>query len=146
MSPGVNFEAIGNLVKTWVLGEDRLRIPDPSNPKDYLAWPKPVSTKDPAAIQALRDQFAAAGTRYVIPAAVTEVQVVQSSDTCFALKLPAAQAIQSFEAKLAAAQDYPVPPFYASAVGSPPTTIAQKLRLDAARIGDYTISNCAGGG
>ena len=143
MKQGLNFEAIGNLVKSWVLGEDRLKIPDPKKTGKYFTWPKPVSTTNKAHIQALRDQFLRAGTLYTIPAEVTEVKVVQSSATCFVLKLPASESILEQEAWLKA-HAYPTPPFYLSAVGVGPTTIADKLRLDASRIGDYTISNCAG--
>jgi hypothetical protein len=143
MKQGLNFEAIGNLVKTWVLGEDRLEIPDPKYPGKNFTWPKPVSTTDPAAIQAIRDQFLRAGTLYTMPAEVTEVKVVQSSATCFVLKLPAPKAIKEQETWLKT-HAYPTPPFYLSAVSAGPTAIADRLRLDASRIGDYTISNCMG--
>ncbi|WP_426954174.1 hypothetical protein [Muricoccus radiodurans] len=144
MQSEVNFEALGRLVKTWVLGEDRLKIPDPANPDANLSWPRPASTTDSATINALREQFARAGTLFTIPETVTEVKVVESSDTCFVLKLPSPQRIRDFEERLKK-PGYPVPTFYASAVcGTPPTTMEEKLRLDAARIGDHTISNCAG--
>ncbi|MFO1082984.1 MAG: hypothetical protein U1E21_00330 [Reyranellaceae bacterium] len=137
MSAIVNFEAIGNLVKSWVLGEDRLKIPGKK-------WTKPQSTTTKAEIDALRQQFKDAGTNFTIPNTVTEVKVVQGSPTCFVLKLPDPDLLRQHEGRLKAVP-YPMPPFYMPACNNPPISLSDKLRLDARRIGDYTISNCAGG-
>ena len=139
----VDFEAVGNLVKSWVLGEDHLKIPDPTNSACNIVWTKPQSTNDLAAIQMLRDQFARAGTRFVIADTVTEVTVVESSESRFVLKLPSAQSLRDREIRVATQPNW-LPSFYLPAVGAPPATLEEKMCLDAARIGDYTISNCAG--
>lgn len=144
MNDIIRYEAIGNLVKSWVLGEDRLEIPGKT-------WTKPQSTTDKAEIDALRQQFKDAGTNFQIPDTVTEVKVAQQSSTCFVLKLPDPNAIRAQEARFGHPvpvpdpASYPMPPFYLPAVTSPPTSIEEKLSLDAKRIGDYTITNCAGG-
>lgn len=141
--PPMNFWQIGKLVKTWVLEEDRLKLPVQHNPEADMTWPKPVSTNDPADIARLRKQFADARTEFVLPDTVTEVVVVQDSPTRFVLKLPSAEAIRGQEKRLNTG-DYPLPRFYVTAVTAKPTTLDAMIELDDARIGDYTISNCAG--
>jgi len=138
MSVIVDLEAIGNLVKSWVLGEDRLNV------IPGKTWPKPESTTTKTGIDALRKQFKDAGTNFTIPETVTEVKVVQESATCFVLKLPDPDLIKKQEGRLETTP-YPMPSFYLPACNNPPNSIGEKLRLDARRIGDYTIANCAGG-
>ena len=144
MPAAIDYAAIGNLVKSWVLGEDRLKRPDPADATKTLSWAKPVSSRDPAVIEALRQQFQAAGTAYVIPAEVTELVVVESSATRFVLKLPSPDSIKTSEAQLAT-QSWIIPAFYDAALGQAGMpSVADRLILDAQRIGDHTISNCAG--
>ena len=143
MATDMDFEKLGELVKTWALGDDRLKIPVPNGGGAMFQWPKPVTTDDPAKIEALRQQFKLAGTNFVLPPEVTKVIVEQSSSTCFVLKLPAKDAILKHEEWLKT-NNYATPPFYTDPLMAPDGDITAKLRLDDARIGDYTISNCAG--
>lgn len=144
MPAALDYAAIGNLVKGWILDRDLLKKPDPANPSQNLCFPRPVSSTDPAAIEALRQQFLAAGTGYVIPETVTELVVVQSTATRFVLKLPDAEAVRASENRLEETA-WVIPDFYDTALGQEGVpSLEEKLTLDAQRIGDYMIANCAG--
>jgi len=135
-----DYEKWGNLVKNWA-----------KNPGTA-----------PRSVDALREACEAAGVTISLPEEVTEVEPVEYKPNKLVLKLPPATLVMRAEEELSAdsAEYTYLPDFYAEtfrrelerslARGEGPklrtiptlSTKEERLKFQAERIGDYTISMC----
>jgi hypothetical protein len=120
----------GNMVKMWSTREAYPDVP---------VMPVPQTLND------LKKQAAAVGLAITIPAHVKGLSVAQYSPEVLYLRLPPAAMVKDSEAFLYDPRtDYPVPAIYNMynpvAFEVPK---AEKLTFHAARIGDYSIAQCA---
>ena len=126
-----NHERWGKLVKTWSTGKNYL---DDDN--EY-----PV----PATVEEFKEQLAKAQVFATVPERFKNIQFVTSDQETLLLKLPPKVMIEDSEAILReSGTTYPIPPFYKRLFNGadPVVTEADKFKVHAERIGDYTMSLC----
>ena len=128
-----NHERWGNLVKTWSTGKNYL--------EDDNEYPIPTN------IDEFKEQLAKAQVFMTVPDRYHEGTVRRTAimDT-IVVRLPPAVAIADSEEKLSKpGATYPLPPFYKRLFNGMDPVIpeADKFKVHAERIGDYTISFCA---
>ena len=125
-----NHEALGKLIKSWSTGD--------ASYTNGVLYPEPVTVQD------LRDILEALGAGAEIPAGITKITLVRYGMNELVLRIPPAALIRAKEERLKQTT-YEVPPFYTAdpIEGTlPNATEEEKLRLQARRIGDYTIAHC----
>jgi hypothetical protein len=127
-----NYSNLGNLVKSWVLGEDRVNF----------GRPPPL----PKSLEELKNQCLRADVGLLVPDSVKALQFIQANDETLLIRLPSATKLRASEAKIKAdPQNYPLLKFYRDRyAGAAPrvVNVEDALDLQAARIGDYTIAQC----
>ena len=128
-----NHERWGNLVKTWSTGKNYL--------DDDNEYPIPTTVDE------FKEQLAKAQVFMTVPDRFTQSasSSSRSMDT-IVVRLPPAVAIADSEEKLSKpGATYPLPPFYKRLFNGMDPVIpeAEKFKVHAERIGDYTISFCA---
>lgn len=106
-------------------------------------------SKDPTSRPATLDQFktalADAGIFFDLDPGITSLSFRTHEPSELVIRLPPAAMIEEHEERLKT-QGYNLPDFYGTitAAGAQPgATFDLKLDFDNARIGDYTIANCA---
>ncbi|NKC31194.1 hypothetical protein [Falsiroseomonas selenitidurans] len=127
-----NWEILGNLVKSWST-QDSIYTNGTLHPV-------------PRTIEELRDLLVALGAGPNIPAHVDTLTVVHYRANEMVLRIPPADLIRAKEARLTQpGSTYGLPDFYEPDPidgTQEEATPEQKLRLQARRIGDYTIAHC----
>jgi|SRR5215510_12198724 len=125
-----NYVRWGKLIKTWATGTS-----------SYFKEDSPPITIDqlpiPRSVDELKQQAALVGAGLAIPINMVGLAVIQYSADTVVIRLPPAERIKAKEAE----GSYWLPDFYRQIIGTE-LSIAQKLDVHAARIGDYTISMC----
>ena len=126
-----NHERWGKLVKTWSTGKNYL--------EDDNEYPVPETVEE------FKEQLAKAQVFATVPERFKHIQFVTSDQETLLLKLPPKVMIEDSEARLSeAGATYPIPPFYKRLFNGTDPVIpeADKFKVHAERIGDYTISLC----
>ena len=126
-----NHERWGKLVKTWSTGKNYL--------EDDNEYPVPETVEE------FKEQLAKAQVFATVPERFKHIQFVTSDQETLLLKLPPKVMIEDSEARLSeAGATYPIPPFYKRLFNGTDPVIpeADKFKVHAERIGDYTISFC----
>jgi hypothetical protein len=126
-----NHERWGKLVKTWSTGKNYL--------EDDNEYPVPTTMEE------FREQLAKAQVFATVPERFKHIQFVTSDQETLLLKLPPKIMIEDSEARLGeSGATYPIPPFYKRLFNGVDPVIpeADKFKVHAERIGDYTISFC----
>ena len=150
-----NYLAWGNLVKTWATGRNYVdQKPTaealiPLVQQDPIKYPKPTSFED------FVEQCIAAGVGLVYEdGQSTQVRpedgrgflLVQATPGTMVLRLPAAEMLHASEAALLGGERYPIPDFYDVLYEEPSRkddlNSAEKIRLHAERVGEYTVNVC----
>src|SRR4051812_46828551 len=129
-----DYEIWGKLIKTWATGIDRI-----NNGKNYLP--------PPATIADLKQQCAWAGMVITIPARyeANPVRFAQADENTVLIRLPPAVLIKDSEDVLKQpGGNYPIPGFYKTIFQNvnPIIADADKLKVHAERIGDYSMAAC----
>jgi hypothetical protein len=127
-----NHERWGKLVKTWSTGTNYL--------EDDNQYPIPET------IEEFKEQLAKAQVFATVPDRFKHVQFVTSDQETILVKLPPKVMIEDSEQMLSQpGWTYPIPPFYKRLFNGidPVIPEADKYKVHAERIGDYTISFCA---
>ena len=127
-----NHERWGNLIKTWSTGKNYL--------DDDNEYPIPTTVEE------FKEQLAKAQVFMTVPDRYTKVKFVEQHMDTIVVRLPPAVAIADSEEKLSKpGATYPLPPFYKRLFNGidPVIPEADKFKVHAERIGDYTISFCA---
>lgn len=126
-----NHERWGRLVKTWSTGRNYL--------DDDNEYPVPTTVEE------FKAQLAKAQVFATVPERFKNIQFVTSDQDTLLLKLPPKVMIEDSEARLSeAGAAYPIPPFYKRLFNGVDPVIpeAEKFKVHAERIGDYTMSLC----
>ena len=126
-----NHERWGKLVKTWSTGKNYL--------EDDNEYPVPETMEE------FKEQLAKAQVFATVPDRFKHIQFVTSDQETLLLKLPPKIMIEDSEARLSEpGSTYPIPPFYKRLFNGTDPIIpeADKFKVHAERIGDYTISFC----
>jgi hypothetical protein len=126
-----NHERWGKLVKTWSTGKNYL--------EDDNEYPVPET------VEQFKEQLAKAQVFATVPERFKHIQFVTSDQETLLLKLPPKIMIEDSEARLSEpGATYPIPPFYKRLFNGVDPIIpeADKFKVHAERIGDYTISFC----
>jgi hypothetical protein len=136
-----NFEKWGKLVKTWATGVNKL--------EDGNAYPLPQDN-----LQLFKEQCVMAQVGATVPSYVTTVLFVQAgipgeqkinapTFETLLFRLPPKKLVEETEAELQNA-NYAIPTFYNRIFDRPggPTSIGDKMKLHAERIGEYTMNVC----
>ena len=126
-----NHERWGKLVKTWSTGKNYL--------EDDNEYPVPETVEE------FKEQLAKAQVFATVPERFKNIQFVTSDQETLLLKLPPKVMIEDSEAILReSGTTYPIPPFYKRLFNGadPVVTEADKFKVHAERIGDYTMSLC----
>jgi hypothetical protein len=126
-----NHEAWGKLVKTWATGKNYV--------EDGNEYPVPKT------IEQFKEQLATAQVFANVPEWAKTIRFVSSNDDEIVVRLPPKIMIEDSESLLARpGGTYPVPDFYKRIFKGMDPVIpeADKLRVHAERIGDYTVSVC----
>jgi len=128
-----NMERWGKLVKTWATGVNKLG--------DGNTYPVPQNLQD------FKNQCILAGVGASVPAHVTDIQFVQSTQpTKLLLRLPPKDLVEDSEAALQQpGASYTIPDFYNRLFdrpGGPNIPSGDNMKVHAERIGDYTMSAC----
>jgi hypothetical protein len=126
-----NHERWGKLVKTWSTGKNYL--------EDDNEYPVPSTVEE------FKEQLAKAQVFATVPERFKHIQFVTSDQETLLLKLPPKVMIEDSEARLSEdGATYPIPPFYKRLFNGVDPVIpeADKFKVHAERIGDYTISFC----
>ena len=100
----------------------------------------------PETMDEFKEQLAKAQVFMTVPDRYTKVQFVEQHLDTIVVRLPPAVAIADSEEKLSKpGATYPLPPFYKRLFNGidPVIPEADKFKVHAERIGDYTISFCA---
>jgi hypothetical protein len=123
----------GKLVLSWALGTE-------NPPGDQFTDNSVTLYKLPAGIR----QLGAPGIGVTFPETVTEVVFVRDTSTRRYVRLPDPDMAKAAQDAINNGADYVLPPFYAAAPLNcqKPTTAAEKLVLQAERVGDYSIGSC----
>ncbi len=126
-----NHEAWGRLVKTWATGKNYVG--------DGNEYPLP------ATIEEFKEQLATAQVFANVPEWAKNIRFVGSETDEIVVRLPPKYMIEDSEAILAQpGGSYPIPDFYKRIFNGmdPVVPEADRMRLHAERIGDYTVSVC----
>ncbi len=130
-----DYQKWGELVLSWSLGT--------ANPPG-VSFADPTVTRfvfsDPAAPK----QIGSASTLVTFPDSVQEVVFVRDTATRRYVRLPDPVMALAAQSEMAAGANYGLPSFYLNAPinGSLPNEGAQKIVLQAERVGDYSIGSC----
>lgn len=123
----VNPDALGRLVKQWVRGET------------------PIPKDDDLAT--LRQQVIDSGAGLKTdPLSFKRLRIITHRADELVLRLPPVEMVEAHEARLLAGASYNLPKFYGTVTAPGAQQEAkpeEKIHFDDARIGDYTIGNCA---
>jgi hypothetical protein len=146
-------EAWGLLVMSWATKQDFV------NGDGTAAYPPPAGTSvQVQGTQLTLDQFnglvAGSGAKLQFPTGIKYVVFIQDTDETRYIRLPDGKMVLNARNDLKAGGNYQLPPFYNMAPllardpqGNPPNypafTTAQRLTLQAERVGDYSIGSCA---
>jgi hypothetical protein len=126
-----NLDRWGNLVKTWATGVNKLG--------DGNQYPVPKTFAE------FKAQLVMANVGATVPSYIASVSFIQNEKETFLVRLPAKELVEDSESTLSTGGAYDVPSFYATDVfktAQPSILPADKLRVHAMRIGDYTMGNC----
>jgi hypothetical protein len=126
-----NHERWGNLVKTWATGHNYL--------EDDNEYPLPETMDE------FKEQLAKAQVFMTVPEHFKQIKFVAQELDTIVLRLPPKVAIADFAEQLSQpGATYPIPPFYKRLFNGIDPVIPEdeKSRVQAERIGDYTISFC----
>jgi hypothetical protein len=126
-----NNEAWGKLIKTWATGKNYL--------EDGNEYPVPSSLEE------FKQQMATAQVFANIPEWAKSIRFVSPEEDEIIVRLPPKRMIEDSEAILSQpGGTYPIPDFYKRIFNGVDPVIphAEKLKVHAERIGDYTISLC----
>ena len=127
-----NHEVWGKLVKTWATGINYL-----GDGNDY-----PL----PKTIEEFKQQLATAQVFASVPEWAKSIRFVSSDSDEIVVRLPPKHMIEDSEELLAKpGATYPIPDFYRRIFQGMDPVIpeADRLKVHAERIGDYTVSICA---
>jgi hypothetical protein len=127
-----NHERWGKLVKTWATGTNYL--------EDENAYPLPETVDE------FKEQLAKAQVFATVPERFKHIKFVAQEQDTITVKLPPKVMIEDSEALLnQPGSTYPLPPFYKRLFNGidPVIPEAEKFKVHAERIGDYTLSLCA---
>jgi hypothetical protein len=131
-----NWENWGNLVKSWVCGENRVGRP-------FTGVPAGAAPPLPQSFAEFVQQCQDAGVEMVVPDTIRAVQFVQSSQDVLLIRLPnKALMLDTEQAIKRNPGDYPLPQYYPKFWQWPNLTADNVMEFHADRIGDYTISQC----
>jgi hypothetical protein len=125
----------GKLVKSWATG------------RNYFDQTKPAPAL-PRTLDELKQQCSAIGLSVTIPALHKGLAIVQYSAEVLAIKLPPKSMVDDAETELGRGGDYEFPRMYNdfyTRYGTPLRLpdLPSKMDFHAARIGEYSIGNCA---
>jgi hypothetical protein len=126
-----NHESWGRLVKTWATGKNYVG--------DGNEYPVPTT------IEEFKEQLATAQVFANVPEWAQRIRFVSSDDDEIVVRLPPKNMIEDSEAILTRpGGSYPIPDFYKRIFKGVDPVIpeADRLKLHAERIGDYTVSIC----
>lgn len=134
-----DYDALGKLVKTWALKEDRV-----NNGKAYLPQPKTLhefctmlvnaNATSHDAIKIWLNSFQ--GT-------MTDFEMVQSTPNKLVVRLPMAEMLRQMESNLGEGYNYPLAYFYSPRFFSnAPQHVTNPIKANNERVGDCTISQC----
>jgi hypothetical protein len=127
-----NHEAWGKLVKSWATGKNYL--------EDGNNYPLPKTLDE------FKQQLATAQVFANVPDWAKSIRFVSSDSDEILVRLPPKNMIEDSETLLAQpGATYPIPDFYRRIFRGidPIIPEADRLRVHAERIGDYTVSICA---
>lgn len=128
-----NYNNFGNLVKSWVLGENRVNF-------------RGGAPQLPKTLEELKAQCIEADVGLQVPDSIKGLQFIQANDETLLIRLPSRTKLEASEAAIRAdPANYPLLKFYRDRYGGrAPRVVDEKdaLDLQAARIGDYTIAQC----
>jgi len=129
-----NYERWGKLIKTWATGQSFFMDDVPPIAIEQLPVPRTL-----AEFKAQCDLVRAEVT---VPPGVVGLTVIQHTADTLLIRLPPKSLVLRKHAELGASGGtYPFPDFY-QRFGGIQLTPADKLKIHASRIGDYTISIC----
>jgi hypothetical protein len=126
-----NLDRWGNLVKTWATGVNKLG--------DGNQYPVPRTFTE------FKAQLVMADVGATIPSYITSVTFIQNEKETLLVRLPPKELVEDSENTLNTGGAYDIPPFYATDIfngAQPQIPPANKMRVHAMRVGDYTMSNC----
>jgi len=123
----INPDALGRLIKQWVRGE----VPIPKDDD----------------LETFRQQLIEFGAGVKTePLAFKRLRIITHRADELVLRLPPLEMVEEHEARLKAGASYNLPKFYGDVTADgaqPDASSDDKILFDDARIGDYTIGNCA---
>jgi hypothetical protein len=130
------FETWGSLVLSWACDE--------TTPPPGEAFTDDTALRLVFADGVTPKQLGTAGAGVIFPDEVKEVVFVRDTDTRRYIRLPAKDMVAQAQQDIEAGSDYVLPQFYADAPldCTLPSTVAQKLKLQKERVGDYSIGIC----
>jgi hypothetical protein len=125
---------------------ERFHVADP----DKIAWGKLVKqwikgeVERPHTIDDLKAQCEDRGFTPFVPDYVKGLVFVQNDKHVLTIRLPPKEVLVSGEEDFAANPDdtYPLPSFYNDFFRDPPPKGEEKLDLQAARVGEYSVNSC----
>jgi hypothetical protein len=135
----VDFERWGRLIMTWSTGRSYLEKLDPKLTVDQLPVPR---TREEFEKQCER-----AGTGLEVPSSMKGLTIIRHSWDQLFISLPPKERIEEFERLIDGQGQNPspypfFPAFYRRYVGVPLDGSEEKKKVQAMRIGDYSISFC----
>jgi hypothetical protein len=129
------------------MAADRFRVPDADKKpwgKLIKAWAKGERAR-PANLAELKSQCVSVGmAEPEIPSFITGLVFVQNDRHILTIRLPPKELIEAGESELREDPNavYPLPRFYADFFRDPPPAGEEKIDLQAARIGEYSVNSC----
>lgn len=125
----------GELILAWAMGSA-------NPPGEAFNDTSAVRFVFPAGVSV--KQVGAAGAGVVFPASVTEVVFVRDTSTRRYVRLPDPEMAKAAQVDIKNGDDYDLPQFYQEAPLNchMPKTVAERLALQAERVGDYSIGSC----
>lgn len=142
----------GKLVKTWATGNSYLpnKYKPPNYPRSIAEFNEQCGNATrPAAdiVNGLPKQGAGPAPNVItrVPASIVGIAVLQYSPEVLSLRLPPKKMVEAAEADMKAGAAYPIPAFYDQFYHKTLelADVNDKMDFHAARIGDYSIRNCA---
>jgi hypothetical protein len=125
---------------------ERFHVEDP----DKIAWGKLVKqwikgeVERPHTIADLKTQCEDCGFTPVVPSYITGLVFVQNDKHVLTIRLPPKEILVAGEQDFIENPDttYPIPSFYNTFFRDPPPKGEEKLDLQAARVGEYSVNSC----
>jgi hypothetical protein len=138
-----SYASMGKLIKTWALGEDRVKnggvyLPKPRTLDEFCRMLKDANAAQEADIKAWRDSF---GPQF------KKIKFMQTTPDTLCMRLPMKEMVVAKEAELKAGKAYSLPAFYgpgffSGAAQKAPSPAAAALDAHDERVGDYSIAQC----